>query len=516
MALERNRCRRRQPVRVRPILEALEARTLMTVSIDPLASIYGPKITLPAGKAIVVPLTGNNTLTGKVTYTVTSNNAKLIPIVNSFRPVVRRTTIRMSTSLGDMDFQLFNDVAPRAVNYLLNHLSDPDYVNSIFHRIIKANLPTDLSIIQGGDRDGDGLGSNSPSFIETELDTRLMFTGHGQLGLARKSLPDTGDTQFFVTLEQQRGFDYGYTIYGQLLRGFDVLTALNSVPTDANDRPLTPPTLTGISVIPNKTDAVMTILSTSKTPLNGRLTVTARDAFGHRAVRFINVSTVTDTENNPPFIVRPPSKVNRLIKKNATTTVTYGGIFDLEGDAATISGSFIDNPSHFTATFNAARTAINITPETGYSGPINVLIEATQANNSFNKTGRLYQFTVDAGLAPTVSSSLHNVTGRPRPAYFFRVTYTDDYALNSTTIVNNDSLVNVITPGGSFLPAQYVNSTVNGKTRTVVYKVTAPGGSWNPADTGTYTVRLRGATLKDTMGNTTAAQNMGTFTYSPT
>ena len=70
---------------------------------------------------------------------------------------------------------------------------------------------------------------------------RVLFTGHGQLGEARTTVPDSGSSSFLVTYETQRGFDLNYTIFGQMVRGFDVLNAINSVPTDGNDRPLTPP-----------------------------------------------------------------------------------------------------------------------------------------------------------------------------------------------------------------------------------------------------------------------------------
>src|SRR5262249_29913926 len=139
---------------IRALLEALEPRTLMTVTIDPLPAIYGSGITLPAAKSVIIPLTSTNTLGGKVTYTVTSSNPKLVPVLNSLNPAVSatRTFVRFSTNFGDMDFQLFNDVAPVAVNHLLANLSSPDYVNSLFYRIIKQNLGAgqDISIIQGG------------------------------------------------------------------------------------------------------------------------------------------------------------------------------------------------------------------------------------------------------------------------------------------------------------------------------------------------------------------------------
>jgi cyclophilin family peptidyl-prolyl cis-trans isomerase len=503
---------------MRAMLEALESRTLMTVTIDALPAIYGTGITLPAGKAIQVPLTSTNTLAGKVTYTVLSSNPKLVPLLNSINPAVSRTRtfVRFSTDLGNMDFQLFNDVAPETVSYLLSHLNSPDYVNSIFHRIIAG------VIIQGGDRNGDGIDNNTGLALPQELHPRLMYTGHGQLGEARTQTSDTGGSQFFVTVGSERSFDFRYTIYGQLVRGWDVLNAINSVQTDGpppggSDRPLSPPVLNGISVLQDNTDAVMTVVSNSLTPTSGVIRVLAKDAFGHQAVRWFTVSTSTDTFNDQPFLPKP-SAVNRAIPANVTSTVPIGSAIDVEGNPVTITGAFVTNPPHFVGQLTSNFKGLMLKPDAGYTGPIQVQVTAAPSSNPNDPNTQdthIYTFYVDSGAAPTMSALPQDVYANAGGSYTFTVTYHDDTLLNAATLLNNNSLVTVMGPNGFRQNARYVSMTAGTDTRTVTYRITAPGFKWDARDAGAYHIIVNGGVVKDTLGHAAAAKFVGTFYYSP-
>ncbi len=518
----RNRNRPARTIRApRPALcEILESRLLLTVTIDPLAAIYGSTITLPAGKAIQVPITATNTLSGNLTYTVTSSNPSLAPVVNVLHPAVSaaRTFIQMSTSMGNMIFELFNDIAPQTVTYLLTHLTSPDYTNSIFQRIIQQNLPTQtLSIVQGGDRNGDGIDDNPGLALEQELDPRVLYTGHGQLAEARTSQPDTGGSQFFVTVQNQRFLDFNYTIYGQLVRGWDVLTALNSLPTDSNDRPLNPPTLNSITVVNDPTDAVITLVSNSGTPLNGTITVTAKDAFGNQNVRVFNVATVVDTTDDPPFLA-PPSVVNRAIPENTgsgtPTIIDFGAAVDLESSAYTISGAALT--SGFSGNIPDS-THLSILPNTGFTGLIQLTVTATQNNNSNITSGRTYSFFVDSGAAPTATLHATDLFASAGQSATFTITYADDTLLDSTTLTSN-SAVTVYGPGGAPINATFVSvdNNTQAATHTVTYRMTAPGGNWDTPDAGSYYVAINAGVIKDTLGNAMPLTVTGFFCYSPT
>ena len=70
---------------------------------------------------------------------------------------------------------------------------------------------------------------------------------------------DTNGSQFFVTVGPQRLLDFNHTIWGQLVRGQDVLTAINNVATDSNGKPLTSVVITSASIVQDTTDSVLMI-----------------------------------------------------------------------------------------------------------------------------------------------------------------------------------------------------------------------------------------------------------------
>ncbi|MDV7398273.1 hypothetical protein RZS08_43115, partial [Arthrospira platensis SPKY1] len=61
-----------------------------------------------------------------------------------------------------------------------------------------------------------------------------------------------------------------------------------------------------------------------------------------------------------------------------------------------------------------------------------------------------------------------------------------------------------------------VNNSTNGTPRTATYRITAPGGAWDNADNGTYTVQMKNLAVRDTNNNYVATGNLGTFLVSVT
>src|SRR5205807_1605596 len=118
-----------------------------------------------------------------------------------------------------------------------------------FHRVIK-NF-----VSQAGDPTG--TGSGGPGFtFDDEFNPQLVYSGNGQLGMANSG-KDTNGSQFFVTVGPQRFLDFNQAIFGQLVRGFDVATAINNVAVDSNDKPTTAVVISSATVIQDTTDAVI-------------------------------------------------------------------------------------------------------------------------------------------------------------------------------------------------------------------------------------------------------------------
>jgi len=95
------------------------------------------------------------------------------------------------------------------------------------------------------------------------------------------------------------------------------------------------------------------------------------------------------------------------------------------------------------------------------------------------------------------------------------VRYEDNVAVDVATL--DDADVSIVGPGGTYAVTYLrVDPSGNGTPRTAVYRLNAPGGFWDPADNGTYTVNMQASEVRDPSGNYVAAGAIGTFTVSIT
>jgi hypothetical protein len=116
---------------------------------------------------------------------------------------------------------------------------------------------------------------------------------------------------------------------------------------------------------------------------------------------------------------------------------------------------------------------------------------------------------------PWAVASLGNVIGAGAASgtnpYTFTVTYRDERAVAAASLGTGD--VRVTGPNGFNVLAQFVNVDVagDGTPRVATYRFVPPGGSWDVADNGTYTVALEPSQVANTLGNFAAARTVGTI-----
>ena len=123
-------------------------------------------------------------------------------------------TVKMAKG-GEFVIQLYPDKAPITVNNFVFLTREGFYDGTTFHRV----LPDFMA--QGGDPTGTGGGG--PGYIFQNEDSDLTFDKAGVVAMANAGR-DTNGSQFFITFGPQEYLNGGYTIFGQVIEGMDVVT----------------------------------------------------------------------------------------------------------------------------------------------------------------------------------------------------------------------------------------------------------------------------------------------------
>ncbi len=152
-----------------------------------------------------------------------------------------RTKIKMETSIGTMEFTLFDDLVPVTAGNFKKLVSEGYYDGVVFHRIIKNFM------VQGGDPTGTGRGG--PGYaIKDEFTPKLRHNKKGLLSMANSG-PNTGGSQFFITLVPTPWLDDKHAIFGEITKDDDVLDKLGKVQTGPGDKPVEEVKMIKVSVI---------------------------------------------------------------------------------------------------------------------------------------------------------------------------------------------------------------------------------------------------------------------------
>lgn len=137
---------------------------------------------------------------------------------------------RFHTSHGDFTIELFEDRAPITTKNFIDLAEKGYYDGLTFHRVI------DGFMIQGGCPKGTGTGGPGYS-IRDEFHPELTHDQPGVLSMANAG-PNTGGSQFFITLAPTPWLDGKHAVFGRVADGLDVVQKIGKVKTGAQDRPV--------------------------------------------------------------------------------------------------------------------------------------------------------------------------------------------------------------------------------------------------------------------------------------
>lgn len=146
-----------------------------------------------------------------------------------------------NTNKGNFKVELFGDKAQITVGNFLKLVNDGFYNGLIFHRVIPNFM------IQGGCPHGTGRGG--PGYtIRDEFHPDLTHNSKGILSMANAG-PNTGGSQFFITVAPTPWLDRKHSIFGKVIQGMDVVDVISKVDKDRNDKPLRDVVINTISII---------------------------------------------------------------------------------------------------------------------------------------------------------------------------------------------------------------------------------------------------------------------------
>jgi len=145
------------------------------------------------------------------------------------RAVANRIAV-FTTNKGTFEVELFEDKAPITTKNFIDLVEKGFYDGLIFHRVI------DGFMIQGGDPSGNGTGG--PGYtIPDEFHPELKHNDEGILSMANAG-PNTGGSQFFITLAPTPWLDNHHAVFGKVVEGMDVVREIGHTRTSYGDRPV--------------------------------------------------------------------------------------------------------------------------------------------------------------------------------------------------------------------------------------------------------------------------------------
>jgi peptidyl-prolyl cis-trans isomerase A (cyclophilin A) len=149
--------------------------------------------------------------------------------------------ILIKTSLGEIELEIYPEMAPVTANNFLSLVDAGTYTNSIFYRVVRMdNQPHNqvkIEVIQGGLFEDKEINKYTPIEHETTEKTGILHKD-GVISMARME-PGTASTEFFICVGDQPSLDFqgarnpdgaGFATFGKVIRGMDVVRAIQAQP----------------------------------------------------------------------------------------------------------------------------------------------------------------------------------------------------------------------------------------------------------------------------------------------
>ncbi|HEY4311894.1 MAG TPA: peptidylprolyl isomerase [Pirellulales bacterium] len=480
--------------------EPLEDRHLLSVTLNP---INGPDLSsaynVPSGKDLYVPLVGHDT-GQSITYTANSTNPSVqVSVLTGNPDLVFNVTGTDSNGFsfsGQLEFQLFENLAPQTVAAIIADVNSGVYTNSSFYRM---ETSSSFQLIQGGISDESSPPSVAP--VPNEYNANIAYNTPGLLAMAATSA-HVASSEFFLTGPTQplssepQALNFGYTIFGQLLTGQDIYSRILNVSTHSSggvNIANTPVTITSASIVQNDTqNGVLQISEPAGFTGSAAITVTGTGSDNTSAQQSFNVNVITPVPpaQEPQVLLGPVSNLTtsagKAVQFQITATDTNGGTptFSIS-DQNPFGQPPYSTPANVTVTVTPGTNdtaTVTLTPKAGFTGTLQLVAHADDASNGL-RDAQAFTLTVGGPLTVQTPGTTQQV------------------AAGSVLSVTGVSLTDPALPTTSNITATFaaLNGTINLST-TIAAGITSSQVSSN--GTGFVTITAPLAAINATLAAT--------------
>lgn len=171
----------------------------------------------------------------------------LLLLFTSHFALADNPTVVIDTNKGQIIVELFPDEAPKTVANFLAYIKTDEFKETTFHRVINGFM------IQGGGFSTSGKRLNTFAPIQNESRNGIS-NERGTIAMARTGNPDSATRQFFINQKDNQFLDanagnFGYTVFGEVTLGLEVVDKIAAVKTASQDKPVDPVIINSITLI---------------------------------------------------------------------------------------------------------------------------------------------------------------------------------------------------------------------------------------------------------------------------
>lgn len=153
-----------------------------------------------------------------------------------------------AAAYGTIKIELYSNIAPKMVERFKQLADEGVYNGTTFHRINQSVVQGGDPLSQDDDPTNDGTGGSSKPNVPAEFSDIPFDTGI--VGAARSMDPNSANSQFFITLKREPGFDNRYTIFGKVIEGMNNARTISGVQPKDGERPVEAVRVKSITIQP--------------------------------------------------------------------------------------------------------------------------------------------------------------------------------------------------------------------------------------------------------------------------